>query len=40
VIAGGEDNLLIQVKGNMTFKEAERFSEQVKKDNGTGFVNN
>ncbi len=40
IVAGGEDNLLIQVKGNMTFKEAERFSEKIKKDNGTGLVNN
>jgi Domain of unknown function (DUF4252) len=40
VIAGGEDNLLIQVKGNMTFREAEKFSEKIKKDNGAGFVLN
>jgi hypothetical protein len=40
VIAGGEDNLVIQVKGNMTFREAEKFSEEIKKDNGDGFVNN
>ena len=40
IVAGGEDNVLIQVKGDMTFKEAERFAEKIKKDNGTGLVNN
>ena len=40
MVAGGEDNVLIQVKGNMTFKEAERFSHKVKKDNGADLVNN
>jgi len=40
VVAGGEDNVLIQVKGNMTFREAERFSEKIRKDNGTDLVNN
>jgi nicotinate-nucleotide pyrophosphorylase len=40
IVAGGEDNVLIQVKGNMTFREAERFSEKIKKDNGAGLVNN
>jgi len=38
LIAGGEDNALIQIKGEMTFKEARKFSENVKKDNGLTIV--
>ena len=38
VVAGGEDNLLIQIKGNMTFREAQRFADEIKKDNGREFV--
>ena len=38
VVAGGEDNVLIQIKGNMTLKEAQRFADKIKKDNGTDFV--
>lgn len=38
VVAGGEDNLLIQIKGNMTFREAQRFADEIKKDNGRDFV--
>lgn len=38
VVAGGKDNVLIQIKGNMTFKEAERFSMEIKKDNGKELV--
>lgn len=30
LIGGGEDNLLIQVKGNMTFNEARKFSSNFK----------
>lgn len=32
LIAGGEDNVIIQVKGKMTFKEAKKFSEDAKKN--------
>ena len=35
LIAGGEDNALIQIKGNMTLKEAKKFSVNTKKDHGT-----
>jgi len=39
IVASGEDNnALIQVKGNMTYKEAKKFSENMKKDNGVNIV--
>lgn len=38
LIAGGEDNAVIQIKGEMTFREARKFSENVKKDNGLNIV--
>jgi hypothetical protein len=38
LIAGGVDNVLIQIKGEMTFKEARKFSENVKKNNGLDLV--
>jgi len=41
VIAGdddGEDNVLIQVKGNMTYKEAREFSDKIRKDHGAEIV--
>ncbi len=34
LIAGGKDNALIQIKGSMTFKEAQRFSDDAKKNHG------
>jgi hypothetical protein len=34
LVAGGEDNVLIQVKGNMTYSEARKFSEKAKKEHG------
>lgn len=34
LIAGGEDNFIIQVKGKMTFKEAEDFSAEMRKEHG------
>ena len=43
VIAGdddGEDNVLIQVKGNMTYKEAKEFADRMKRDNGVEIVIN
>jgi len=38
LIAGGEDNVLIQIKGNMTFGEAKKFSEDAKKNHGLNIV--
>jgi hypothetical protein len=38
LIAGGEDNALIQIKGSMTFKEARRFSDDAKKHHGLDIV--
>ncbi|MFH0843144.1 MAG: DUF4252 domain-containing protein [Bacteroidota bacterium] len=41
VIAGdddGEDNVLIQVKGRMTHKEAREFADKIKKDHGAEIV--
>jgi hypothetical protein len=35
LIAGGENNAVIQVKGNMSFDEAKKFSDDAKKDHGT-----
>jgi hypothetical protein len=32
LIAAGEDNALIQFKGNITFSEARRLSEDIKSD--------
>jgi hypothetical protein len=40
LIAGGEDNAVIQVKGDLTFKEAQKFSKNAKKNNGTSIVAN
>jgi len=34
LIAGGEDNAVIQIKGNMTFAEAKRFSREAEKNHG------
>ena len=38
IVAGGEDNILIQIKGNMTFREAQEFADKIKKDNGREFA--
>ena len=40
LIAGGEDNALIQIKGNMTFKEAKKISDNAKKNHGLDIVSN
>jgi hypothetical protein len=32
LISGGEDNALIQIKGNMSFEDAEKFKEDAKKN--------
>jgi hypothetical protein len=38
LIAGGDDNALIQVKGNMTYEEAKKFSDDARKDHGSSMV--
>ena len=40
LIAGGKDNALIQVKGNMTYAEAKKFSREAEKNHGSDFVTN
>jgi hypothetical protein len=40
LIAGGDDNAIIQIKGNMTYREAKRFSEDAKKNHGINFTGN
>ena len=34
LIAGGTDNALIQIKGNMTYEEAKKLSKEAEKDHG------
>jgi hypothetical protein len=34
LIAGGEDNALIQIKGDMTYAEAKKFSREAEKNHG------
>jgi hypothetical protein len=38
LIAGGEDNAVIQIKGNMTFAEAKRFSKEAEKNHGVNIT--
>ena len=38
IVAGGKDNALIQILGNMTVNEAKRFSENIKKDKGVNII--
>jgi hypothetical protein len=38
LIGGGDDNLLIQIKGEMTFEEAKKFSNNAKKNHGLNIV--
>ena len=38
LIAGGKDNAIIQIKGNMTYQEAKKFSDKAKKDHGRNFI--
>ena len=40
LIAGGEDNALIQIKGNMTYEEAKKFSHDAKKNHGLNIAAN
>jgi hypothetical protein len=35
LIAGGESNALIQIKGNMTYEEAKKFSDDAKRKQGS-----
>jgi len=35
MIAGGEDNALIQIRGNLTYEDAKKISEDAKKDHHT-----
>ncbi len=34
LITGGKDNAVIQIKGNMTYEDAKKFSDDAKKDHG------
>ncbi len=38
LIGGGEDNLLIQVKGTMTYREAEDLSSELRKEHGSDSI--
>ena len=38
LIAGGEDNAVIQIKGNLTFDDAKKLAEDAKKNNGMDIV--
>jgi hypothetical protein len=40
LIAGGEDNVLIQIKGNMTLDEAKKLSNRAKHDHNLSFTAN
>jgi hypothetical protein len=40
LIAGGDNNAVIQIKGNMTYHEARKFCDQAKKDHGRNFISN
>jgi hypothetical protein len=40
LIAGGTDNALIQVKGNMTYEEAKKFSRDAEKNHGLDIAAN
>jgi len=40
LIGGGEDNVLIQIKGNMSMDEAKKFSGDVKKNHGADILSN
>jgi hypothetical protein len=38
LIAGGRDNVIVQIKGDMTYEEAKRFSKGAKKNHGLNIV--
>jgi len=39
LIAGGDDNAVIQIKGRMTFTEARKFADNARKEHGTNIMN-
>lgn len=40
LVGGGDGNFVVQVKGNISYSEAKRFSEKVKEDKGIDIVAN
>lgn len=40
LIGGGDDNLIIQVKGKMSYSDARDFSSQVRKEHGREMISN
>jgi hypothetical protein len=40
LIGGGEENLVIQIKGEITIQEAEEFSSEVKREHGKDILSN
>jgi hypothetical protein len=40
LIAGGEDNAIVQIKGNMTYGEARKFAKEAEKNHGLDIVAN
>jgi hypothetical protein len=40
LIAGGEDNAIIQIKGNMTYGEARKFARDAEKNHGVNITSN
>jgi hypothetical protein len=40
LIAGGKDNAVIQIKGNMTYEEARKFSREANKNHGLNITAN
>jgi hypothetical protein len=40
LVAGGKDNALIQIKGNMTYDEVKKLSNDAGKDHGLNFTGN
>ena len=38
LIAGGEDNAVIQIKGNLTFEDAKKLSDDARKNNGIDII--
>ena len=40
LIAGGKDNFIVQVKGDLSLKDAEKFSSDARKDDGRNLLSN
>lgn len=38
LIAGGDDNAIIQIKGNMTYQEAKKFAKDAERDHGLKLI--